>query len=58
MITFLMSWLVACILGVIGCWIFRAKGAGFVLGFGLVGFFWLLVWLYPHPLALGPFIVS
>ncbi|EDL8063739.1 hypothetical protein CTA21_16435 [Salmonella enterica] len=53
----LISWLVACALGVFCTWMLNAKAAGFVCGFVLVGFFWLMVWLYHDQTLVSPFIV-
>lgn len=57
-VSILISWLVACALGVFCTWVLRAKGAGFVMGFGLVAFYWLLFYLYPVASGLCPAIIS
>lgn len=57
MAAFFISWFIACALGVFGCWLLRSKAAGFTLGFALVGFYWLLVYVYSDPWALTPCVI-
>ncbi|EJG5415709.1 hypothetical protein NAD41_002348 [Salmonella enterica] len=54
----LISWLVACGLGVFCTWMLRSMAAGFVMGFALVIFYWLLMWMYPASSIIRPFIVQ
>ncbi|EPT1451873.1 hypothetical protein ACVOZ6_003461 [Escherichia coli] len=40
-----LSWLLACGLGVLFTCIFQRKAPGFVLGFAVVAFMWLIAWI-------------